>query len=59
MSEKKNQIVEPICNIVFFKIKGKIYLAGELWNCQYHIIPKKVDCMRSRTATMGETLITQ
>ena len=38
---RKNQIVEPICNIVFFKIKGKIYLVGELCKCQYHIIPKK------------------
>ena len=41
MSEKKNQLVEPICNIVFFKIKGKIYLVGESCKCQYHIIPKK------------------
>ena len=58
MSEKKNKIVELICNIVIFKIKGKIYLAGEL-ELSILNIPKKVDFMRLRTATMGETLLTQ
>ena len=47
-----------ICQIVIFKIKGKIYVAGEL-ELSILSIPKKVDCMRLRTATMGEISITQ
>ena len=40
-----------ICQIVIFKIRGKIYVAGEL-ELSILNIPKKVDFMRLGTATM-------